>query len=80
MKITRISENGERSAQCVGRFFLLNNEEIWNIIEVGSDVRRGRKNDEEKTCFVVTPIGDENAPIRRHIDGIIDQAIFPGYR
>lgn len=31
----------------------------------------------EKTCFVVTPIGDENAPIRRHIDGIIDQAIFP---
>lgn len=31
----------------------------------------------KKTCFVVTPIGDENAPIRRHIDGIIDQAIIP---
>lgn len=32
---------------------------------------------EKKTCFVVTPIGDENTTIRRHIDGIIDQAIIP---
>lgn len=32
---------------------------------------------EKKTCFVVTPIGDENTAIRRHIDGIIDQAIIP---
>lgn len=30
-----------------------------------------------KTCFIVTPIGDENTEIRRHIDGIIDQAIEP---
>lgn len=32
---------------------------------------------DKKTCFVVTPIGDENTSIRRHIDGIIDQAIIP---
>lgn len=33
--------------------------------------------EKKKTCFVVTPIGDENTAIRRHIDGIIDQAIIP---
>ncbi len=32
---------------------------------------------DKKTCFVVTPIGDDNTSIRRHIDGIIDQAIIP---
>lgn len=31
----------------------------------------------KKTCFVVTPIGNDDSPIRRHIDGIIDQAITP---
>ena len=28
-------------------------------------------------CFVITPIGGENDPIRRHIDGIYDAAIVP---
>lgn len=32
---------------------------------------------EKKICFVITPIGDNNSDIRRHIDGIIDQAIEP---
>lgn len=32
---------------------------------------------DKKTCFVITPIGDNNSDIRRHIDGIIDQAIEP---
>jgi len=32
---------------------------------------------EKKKCFIVTPIGGENEPIRRHIDGIIDAAIIP---
>lgn len=32
---------------------------------------------EKKVCFVITPIGDNNSDIRRHIDGIIDQAIVP---
>lgn len=32
---------------------------------------------EKKVCFVITPIGDNNSDIRRHIDGIIDQAIEP---
>ena len=31
----------------------------------------------KKKCFVVTPIGDNNTAIRRHIEGIIDQAIIP---
>ncbi len=31
----------------------------------------------EKTCFVITPIGNETDPIRRHVDGIIDAAIIP---
>ena len=31
----------------------------------------------KKSCFVVTPIGDDNSDIRRHIDGIIDQVIEP---
>lgn len=33
--------------------------------------------EDKKICFVITPIGDDNTPIRRHIDGIIDQAIIP---
>ena len=32
---------------------------------------------DEKKCFIITPIGEENTEIRRHIDGIIDQAIAP---
>lgn len=32
---------------------------------------------DKKLCFVITPIGDNNSDIRRHIDGIIDQAIEP---
>lgn len=32
---------------------------------------------EKKMCFIITPIGDNNSDIRRHIDGIIDQSIVP---
>ena len=32
---------------------------------------------DKKVCFVITPIGDDKSDIRRHIDGIIDQAIEP---
>lgn len=31
-------------------------------------------------CFVITPIGDGSSDIRRHIDGIIDQAIIPALK
>lgn len=31
----------------------------------------------KKVCFVVTPIGSKDDPIRRHIEGIIDYAITP---
>lgn len=30
-----------------------------------------------KKCFIITPIGDEESDIRRHIDGIIDAVIDP---
>lgn len=33
----------------------------------------------KKKCFVITPIGDNNSEIRRHIDGIIDQSIIPAF-
>ncbi len=32
---------------------------------------------DKKKCFVITPIGNDTDPIRRHIDGIIDAAIVP---
>lgn len=31
----------------------------------------------KRKCFVITPIGNDDSEIRRHIDGIIDQAIVP---
>lgn len=30
-----------------------------------------------KTCFIITPIGDDSSAIRREIDGIIDEVITP---
>lgn len=30
-----------------------------------------------KKCFIITPIGNDNTSIRRHIDGIIDGCIIP---
>jgi nucleoside 2-deoxyribosyltransferase len=35
------------------------------------------KSKEKKKCFIITPIGDDDSPIRRHINGIIDAAISP---
>lgn len=31
----------------------------------------------KRTCFVITPVGDEEDPIRRHIDGIINAVLTP---
>lgn len=31
----------------------------------------------KEQCFIITPIGDDTDPIRRHIDGIIEAAITP---
>lgn len=33
--------------------------------------------EQEKKCFIVTPIGSDTDPIRRHIEGIIEAAIRP---
>lgn len=34
-------------------------------------------NHANKTCFIITPIGEDGSTIRRHINGIIDSAIIP---
>jgi hypothetical protein len=34
-------------------------------------------NSKKMTCFIITPIGDDNSSIRRHIDGLIDECIVP---
>lgn len=34
-------------------------------------------NEQEKRCFIVTPIGSDTDPIRRHIEGIIEAALRP---
>ncbi len=36
-----------------------------------------KESDDKKKCFVITPIGNAEDPIRRHIDGIINAAIKP---
>ena len=36
-----------------------------------------QKKIETKNCFIITPIGKETDPIRRHIDGVLDEAIIP---
>ncbi|MBU5419983.1 hypothetical protein KQI11_07600 [Acetanaerobacterium sp. MSJ-12] len=33
--------------------------------------------DQKRKCFIITPIGEEGSPIRRHIDGIIDASVIP---
>ena len=34
-------------------------------------------NETKEKCFIITPIGEKTDPIRRHIDGIINEAIIP---
>lgn len=36
-------------------------------------MEKGKK----ERCFIITPIGDDSDPIRRHIEGIIDAAVKP---
>lgn len=44
----------------------------------GEDVTlQEQKKNNMKKCFIITPIGSESDPIRRHIDGIIEAAIRP---
>lgn len=33
--------------------------------------------EKQKSCFIITPIGNDTDPIRRHVDGVIDAAIIP---
>lgn len=55
-------------------------EKIIEEVSLNSDPANSngdnKKLNSEK-CFVITPIGGENEPIRRHIDGVYDAAIVP---
>jgi len=42
-----------------------------------NEVKNISEKSKKKKCFVITPIGNDDSEIRRHIDGIIDQAIVP---
>ena len=46
------------------------------IEKVDEKVIAGKENIKKK-CFIITPIGSDDSEIRRHIEGIIDQAIIP---
>lgn len=35
------------------------------------------KSESKRKCFIITPIGNETDPIRRHIDGLINECIIP---
>ena len=35
------------------------------------------KTSKKELCFIITPIGEASDPIRRHIDGIINESIIP---
>ncbi len=43
-------------------------------MDIGNHFVQDRK---KKVCFIITPIGNETDPIRRHIDGLIDECIVP---
>lgn len=38
---------------------------------------QNKEKKQEKKCFIITPIGNETDPIRRHINGVLDEAIIP---
>lgn len=48
------------------------------IVGFGEEnIKMPEQRTDKKRCFIITPIGNDNDSIRRHIDGIIDAAIKP---
>lgn len=46
----------------------------------GSAKKAATESEKPKTCFVITPIGDDASPTRRAIDGLVDAVIEPTLR
>lgn len=48
-----------------------------DIVNKDTNINIIQNEGNKKVCFVITPIGDDNSSIRRHIDGVINAAIRP---
>jgi hypothetical protein len=47
------------------------------MAEAKGSAKKAAESDKPRTCFVITPIGDDSSPTRRAIDGLVDAAIEP---
>ena len=55
-------------------------DKVKKIAEVNDNEKKIAEvsdNEKIKKCFIITPIGNDTDPIRRHVDGVFDAAIAP---
>jgi hypothetical protein len=50
------------------------------MAEAKSSAKKAAEPEKPRTCFVITPIGDDASPTRRAIDGLVDAVIEPALR
>ena len=54
-----------------------NNVDLWYNYYNNQQGEASMSAKSRDKCFIITPIGDETDPIRRHIEGIISASIIP---